>query len=155
PICPLLKTNAKAFSTLSTVAKQILKTIIRPSWTLIADEEKYMSGYHMFISVNLKRIPSGLENILLTIGNLTPPEIHNDILKKDNTLEIKTKNSPPDYELGILTINPQTLQINHYNPKDIPNKTIPIPIPTPDSLVFIYYKQDKNFSPSVRIQIPQ
>ncbi|MDD2890869.1 MAG: hypothetical protein PHE49_09585, partial [bacterium] len=42
PICPLLKTNAKAFSTLSTVAKQILKTIIRPSWTLIADEEKYM-----------------------------------------------------------------------------------------------------------------
>lgn len=96
------------------IAPQIRTTIIRPLWNNMAGKD-YYSGHHMFISINHKLLLTGIENILFTIGTLNPPKTHT-IELKNSTLKFQLQNSNPDYQLGIISMDSQTLQITHIQP---------------------------------------
>ena len=146
------KSNYANFSKLNRITHRILKTIIHPVWTKIADREKYFSGYHLFVSINIKRIQKGLENILFTVGDLPAPQIRS-IEITDSYIEFQLQNHNPEYELGIVIMDSETLNINQFPPAFYPDEPISIPIEG-KPMLFLYYKQDKIYSPSVCIYQP-
>ncbi|MDD2890329.1 MAG: hypothetical protein PHE49_06790 [bacterium] len=139
----------KIFSAMNKIAFQIRDTIIRPLWDIMAAEKKYWSGFNMFMSMNCKQMRAGIENIFFTLGNLLPPQILS-IEITDSYIELQLKNSKPEYQLGIIVLNSETLEVKQSLLK-YPYETITIPIQIKNSIVFLYYKNKKNYSPSVCI----
>ncbi|MDD5530566.1 MAG: hypothetical protein PHX21_11150 [bacterium] len=150
---PEFRQNIQIFSNLGKISHQIRTTIIYPIWTKTLERDAHSSPYHTFMSVNYRQLLSGIENILFTVGNLNLPEIDNTPYLKAGKLKVRIKNFQPGYQLGIIIMDSQTLRIKLIPPAHYNTETISIPIKIPNPLVFLYYKKDKNFSPSVNIPI--
>jgi hypothetical protein len=144
---PIFALTSKVMADLNKITSQLLVDIIRPVWTIPAKEKNYESGYHLFISTNYKLALRGIENIVLTIGELETPRFSE--IKHDSASLTLSSESP--YEIGFFILNNQSLQIQHILPKAHSDTRISIPIHTKDSIVFAYYKQAQNYSQSIRL----
>jgi hypothetical protein len=140
--------SKNAMTQLIKIASQIRKTNIGLLWNNLAGKD-YYSGHHMFMSLNHKLFPTGIENILFTLGNLPTPKPHT-IELKNSSLNFRLQNSKPDYQLGIIFLDTETLQMEHTPPAQY-TEIISLPLKRKNSMIFLYYKHNKNFSPSICI----
>jgi hypothetical protein len=144
------------FKKTGVIAHQISSSILSPVWTKMLKNKKYSSGCHMFLSVNAKRLLSGIENILFTIGRLPSPQIDYKQQQitddgKQKILTVKTKNAKPDYKTGLIIMDSETLKITHTPPVFYSGGIISVHIRTQNPMVFLYYQNQENYSPSIRI----
>ena len=133
---PQFISSKNIMTTLIKIAPQI-KDILYPVWHAEAVKKGFYSGHHFFMSTNYKRINSGLENILFTIGNLDATTIVN---RKSNS----------GYKTGVIILDSETLEVKHIPPRHYPDE-ISVPEKSENQMVFAYYKSQKNYSPSIRI----
>jgi hypothetical protein len=143
------KNNPKGnehFRIISKISHSHLHDLIRPIWDKPAQKQNFYSGSHLFSSVNLKRIKTGIHNLLISTGELEPPKITYSKLKKDAFL-FSIDN--PQMELGTALLNPQTISLKHSKPKSYKSDVISLDIETPQTILFLYYKQEDKYSISV------
>ncbi|MDD2890960.1 MAG: hypothetical protein PHE49_10045 [bacterium] len=134
------------FRIISKISHSHLRDLIRPIWDKPAQKQNFYSGSHLFSSVNLKRIKTGIHNLLISTGDLEPPKITYSKLKKDAFL-FSIDN--PQMELGTAILNPQTMSLEHSKPHTYKSDIISLNIETPQTIVFLYYKREDKYSISV------
>lgn len=148
---------------LSNIGKQHLKDIIRPIWGKHAFENKYCSGFNMFMSLNLKRIiPStNWKKLLISIGELKPPDVRYQRIQLGRigvspVQQIKFKVFRAcDSQLGIGILDPNTLQFIHIPPQKYTNPiTLTIPNTITNPIIYLYFKKGNLYSNS-RTTIPK
>jgi hypothetical protein len=127
-----------------------LDDLIRPIWNKPAEKQKFYSGFNFFASINLKLIREGLENILISIGDLPPPKITFLEYKKD---ALRFSVDKPDMELGVGILNPRIMTFTHLKPKTYDTKVNYIRSRAEEIILFLYYKHGKNYSNSIATRV--
>ncbi|MDD2889815.1 MAG: hypothetical protein PHE49_04140, partial [bacterium] len=87
---------------------------------------------------------------IFTMGDLPIPQIL--VMEiTDSYIELQLKNFPPAYQLGVIVMDSETLKISTLYPEYCPDIPLNIPFQLNNPMVFLYYKKDKGYSPSLRI----
>ncbi|MFA5033207.1 MAG: hypothetical protein WC614_09315 [bacterium] len=148
------KTNTEIFSMLNKICPQIRKTIIYPAWTPLVDKykEKHFSAYHLFFSINRRQLKYGLENLIFTMGELTPPQL-NLLEFKNSVMSFQQENPQPGYDLGFISIDRKTLEVETFAPVKYGERAVSLKVKSGEGVVFAYHRRGKEYSVAVNVAI--
>lgn len=167
PVCKV-KTNEMThrqnkMKILGKIVKEHYNTLIKPIWNRQAKNTDFMAGAQLFTSLNSERLgmPPDLRNLLLTTGNLAPPELDIHYCPPRKLIEVKTSSSRNELQFALFDTNTFSLHLPvpvSFDP-EICNPTsafVKLPFQTLRThwerkapILFAYFKQENEYSDSV------
>ncbi|MDI6839306.1 MAG: hypothetical protein QMD71_00380 [bacterium] len=153
----------KKMSFISKIGSRHMQDLIDPIWTKERNKNrthhKYISGFNMFVSLNMKGIgiPPDWKNMLITIGKLAPPEVlystySNKTIKMK--IEARQHSKSENKEIGIGVLDTKNFELIHIEPKQYNTETeirIKVKQFLHHPILYVYFKQNNEYSTSTAI----